>query len=217
MSQCFIRELPYAADSAELLRRFCPLPDLVFLDSGCGGAMGSNGGRTRRGRYDILSALPAVRLRQDGPRVLRDEQALPPATDIFTAVDNALHDMQHGVAAETISNLPFQGGAIGCFGYRGVARVGIYLWAVIVDHDRQHTLLFALPHCDRHTLQQVLSCLEGEPAEAGAFSLTSPLLSNFDVDSYAAAFERVQDYIHAGDCYQVNLAQRFSARWSGDP
>jgi para-aminobenzoate synthetase component 1 len=36
-------------------------------------------------------------------------------------------------------------------------------------------------------------------------------------DAYAAAFTRALDYIDAGDCYQINLAQRFSAPVSGDP
>src|SRR5690606_25819288 len=31
------------------------------------------------------------------------------------------------------------------------------------------------------------------------------------------SFERIQHYIRAGDCYQVNLAQRFSAACQGDP
>jgi para-aminobenzoate synthetase component 1 len=34
--------------------------------------------------------------------------------------------------------------------------------------------------------------------------------------SYAAAFDRIKDYIREGDCYQVNLAQRFRAQTSHD-
>jgi len=210
MSQCFIRELPYAADSADLLRRFSVLPGLVFLDS-------SGAGPSQDGRYDILSAMPVARLRQQGTTLLRDEQPLPAATDMFSAVDAALQEFQGSGPTAAISQLPFQGGAIGWFGYRDVAAVGIYLWAVVVDHHRQHTLLFALPQCDPGTLQQVLSCLDSAPVAVGSFSLTSALVSNFDAHSYAAAFAQVQTYIHAGDCYQVNLAQRFSATWRGDP
>jgi len=210
MSQCFIRELPYAADSADLLCRFSTLPGLVCLDSS--GALPS-----QDGRYDILSAMPVARLRQQGTTLLRDEQPLPPATDMFSAVDAALQEFQGSGPTAAISQLPFQGGAIGWFGYRDVAAVGIYLWAVVVDHHRQHTLLFALPQCDPGTLQQVLSCLDSAPVAVGSFSLTSALVSNFDAHSYAAAFAQVQAYIHAGDCYQVNLAQRFSATWRGDP
>lgn len=34
---------------------------------------------------------------------------------------------------------------------------------------------------------------------------------------YADKFDRVIDYIHAGDCYQVCLAQRFEAPYNGNP
>src|SRR5690606_2207995 len=210
MSQCFIRELPYHADSADLLRRLSTLRGRAFLD-------GSGAGPGQDGRYDILSALPATCLRQQATTILRDEQPIPPTIDIFSAVDAALQEFQGSGPEPDLKNLPFQGGAIGWFGYRDAAVVGIYLWAIIVDHHRQHTLLFALPHCAPDTLQQVQSCLEAATVTVGSFSLTSALVSNFDAQSYAEAFARVQAYIHAGDCYQVNLAQRFSATWQGDP
>jgi len=40
--------------------------------------------------------------------------------------------------------------------------------------------------------------------------------SSFDRAAYAAAFQRVQRHIRDGDCYQVNLTQRFRARAEGD-
>jgi para-aminobenzoate synthetase component 1 len=42
-----------------------------------------------------------------------------------------------------------------------------------------------------------------EPVDGG-----SGILSSFSRESYLSAVERVIDYIHAGDCFQVNLAQR---------
>src|SRR4026209_299569 len=35
--------------------------------------------------------------------------------------------------------------------------------------------------------------------------------------AYARAFDRIKCYIADGDCYQVNLAQRCSAKATGDP
>ena len=35
-------------------------------------------------------------------------------------------------------------------------------------------------------------------------------------EEYAEKFSRVQAYLHSGDCYQVNLAQRFRAEYKGD-
>jgi para-aminobenzoate synthetase component 1 len=48
------------------------------------------------------------------------------------------------------------------------------------------------------------------------FQLKSYPKSNLDRAAYAAAFERIQHYIREGDCYQVNLAQRFAAHAEGD-
>jgi para-aminobenzoate synthetase component 1 len=41
-------------------------------------------------------------------------------------------------------------------------------------------------------------------------------VSNFSQEAYRQAFERIQHYIQEGDCYQVNLAQRFATEASGD-
>jgi para-aminobenzoate synthetase component I len=42
------------------------------------------------------------------------------------------------------------------------------------------------------------------------------LKSNIKANKYANLFASVQDYIKAGDCYQINLAQRFSSSYQGD-
>ena len=49
------------------------------------------------------------------------------------------------------------------------------------------------------------------------FGLNSTFLSNLTSQQYRDAFEKIQAYLLAGDCYQVNLAQRFSAGFTGDP
>ena len=38
-----------------------------------------------------------------------------------------------------------------------------------------------------------------------------------DAAAYARHFARLQAWIQAGDCYQVNLARRFSVAAAGDP
>lgn len=54
--------------------------------------------------------------------------------------------------------------------------------------------------------------------ETGQFPrLLQPPQSVFDRRRYEAAVQRVIDYIAAGDVYQVNLAQRFTACLAGDP
>lgn len=48
------------------------------------------------------------------------------------------------------------------------------------------------------------------------FKLTSTFDHIMSASRYADCFERVQEYLRAGDCYQVNLAQAFRAHCQGD-
>jgi len=136
-------------------------------------------------------------------------------------------------------DLPFPGGAIGYFSYdlaRRLGRlpalaadddrmpemaVGLYDWAVVVDHLEHRTWLIGQgrdPETDWKwdRLVKRFSSATVERARV-PFRITAPLASNLSHEAYAAAFRRVHDYIHAGDCYQINLAQRFAAPAAGDP
>ncbi|WP_111656534.1 aminodeoxychorismate synthase component I [Isoalcanivorax indicus] len=55
------------------------------------------------------------------------------------------------------------------------------------------------------------------PRDAARFHMTRPFQPDWQASDYAAAIARVQDYLRAGDCYQVNLAQRFVGRYQGSP
>ena len=59
--------------------------------------------------------------------------------------------------------------------------------------------------------------LQGEPQpDPPEFRVLDAPRSNLSRSAYAGAFKRVQEHIRVGDCYQVNLAQRFAARAMGD-
>ena len=47
------------------------------------------------------------------------------------------------------------------------------------------------------------------------FTLTQPIQARWSVNQYANAFQQVQDYIVAGDCYQINLTQAFEGKAQG--
>lgn len=63
---------------------------------------------------------------------------------------------------------------------------------------------------------------EGElqPAKNRKGASTNTLLERFaktwTIDDYKIVFNKVKDYIRAGDCYQINIGQPFLARSSGD-
>jgi para-aminobenzoate synthetase component 1 len=98
--------------------------------------------------------------------------------------------------------------------------VGIYDWAVIVDHAEQRTWLAAHGRDPDTDLKWAhLVRLFGDPPverKRASFRVTSRVTSNLSRDAYARCFDRIKRYIADGDCYQVNLAQRFAAQASGD-
>ena len=223
-----LAELPYHEDSAVLFEAIADCPGSVFLDSGRH--------HLKQSRFDILAAEPYATLvtrgaltevRADGISLARD--------DPFDLLRNALTANPDAA----LTGLPFCGGAIGYFGYdlgRRLERlpampkdaegmpemaVGLYDWAVVVDHLERRALLLGQgrdPATARKwpELVERFSSPAGERARA-PFRVVTPLVSNLSPAAYAAAFRRVQAYIADGDCYQVNLAQRFSAQAAGDP
>lgn len=200
MSPYRLHTLPYQRDSAPLMRRLASLPGFVCLDSGLGDS--------HHGRYDILSALPETTLHT------------PPGgspRETFARIDALLSAHRPASPPQALAALPFSGGAIGYLGYDGACHTGIYSWALVVDHQLQQSHLLALPQCPDSCWNTVLDALAAPVPAYPAFTLTRPFAANFTYAEYASAFARIQDYIHAGDCYQVNLAQRFAARFGGDP
>ena len=222
-----LTELPYHEDSASLFEGIADLPWAVFLDSG----------RHQPGqsRYDILSAQPYVRLVTRGAltEIYGDAVELS-REDPFALLKRAL-----AVDPACGGELPFCGGAIGYFGYDLARRlerlpavaedaeripelaVGIYDWAVVVDHVERRSWLVGQGRDPDTDLKwsRLVAMFSDPPRERSRapFRITSPVASNLTHDAYARAFRKIRGYIHDGDCYQVNLAQRFSAAASGDP
>jgi para-aminobenzoate synthetase component 1 len=96
--------------------------------------------------------------------------------------------------------------------------VGIYDWALQLDHQ-QKTAQLVSHNCYPQTAQLIPQILErlhrGHNAPGNTFKVHGAVSSNFTRASYEKAFKAVQAYLRAGDCYQINLAQRFVARASG--
>jgi para-aminobenzoate synthetase component 1 len=222
-----LTELPYQTDSARLFETIADLPWAVFLDSGRH--------HPAQSRYDILSAQPYARIVTRGAltEIYNDGIELS-REDPFALLKNAL-----AADAGCGGAVPFCGGAIGYFGYDLARRlerlpsaaedaeripemaVGLYDWAVVVDHLERRSWLAGQgrdPETDLKWtgLVERFSSLPPEKSRA-PFRILSPVASNLTHDGYARAFRRIRGYIHDGDCYQVNLAQRFSAAANGDP
>nr|WP_246480199.1 aminodeoxychorismate synthase component I [Motiliproteus sediminis] len=200
-------------------------PYPVLLDSGHPGSPW--------GRFDIMVADPFERVEyQHGSCFLySDESVTPSALDPIKLLQQRLAQYP---ACASDDDTPFCGGAVGYFGYDlGRAfeqlpeqastdlslpdmQVGLYGWAIIVDHRQQRSCLVS-NLLSLQELEQIAAELTLPATEANAFTLTSAFQSNLKQQDYARQFDRIKDYIQAGDCYQVNLAQRFSAGYQGDP
>ncbi|KAB0565358.1 aminodeoxychorismate synthase component I [Pseudomonas palleroniana] len=218
MLTCSVHPLPYRANPAEYFAAIRHAPGAVLLDSGRPAA--------ERGRYDLLSAWPQATL-----TVLPDERG-----------DGFLQRLRENLAQLGRADLPagyelpFTGGLIGYLSYdfgRHLepmphlaaddlhlpdARFGLYAWALISDHQAQTSQLVFHPAL-ADSEQQRLITLFGQPvAEPGApFTLLGPMAPDLSAEAYRQAIVRIQDYIQAGDCYQVNFTQRFRASCAGDP
>jgi len=71
----------------------------------------------------------------------------------------------------------------------------------------------------RQAIESILvteAAAQGEPPPTDRWSC-GPFIGDWNAARYREAFAKVQAYILAGDCYQINLAQRFRAPFQGSP
>ncbi|MDO0947162.1 aminodeoxychorismate synthase component I [Chromohalobacter israelensis] len=210
--------LPYHADPLTRFERLRQRPHAVLLDSGFPAAPG--------GRYDIISSDPVAWLEVD-----RHGRAISNVKDLPDAPLDAQRALLERLPKPALaSELPFLGGLVGYWSYdfgrhleslpdtarEAVtlphSRVGLYDWAIVHDHQARHAWLVATP--ERRA--QVLAWLQDTPPPAAPFTLLSAFRSEWNRQAYGERFRAVQHYIRSGDCYQINLAQRFSAAYRGD-
>lgn len=232
--------LPYHHDTALLFARIAHLEWAMWLDSGqlIDPVTGKPG--SQYGRFDIVVCKPRMTFVTKGAttEVSQNEQITHSDADPFSLIKEALTaDL---TTTQTLpSHLPFAGGALGYFGYDLAQRieklnnhaqveakipqlmVGIYDCALVVDHREKTAFLVSQNlHQNARENFDALRALFSEPSSGGetksAFKITSEVVSNMQKSQYAEAFDRVKQYILEGDCYQVNLAQRFAANAQGD-
>lgn len=182
-------------------------------------------------RYDILVADPIATLQTHGDITTIAVSGEPVLTSNACPFQ-LLSEYQKRLtpAYPTQFDLPFIGGAVGYFSYDLGRRVeaiptmaecdilsadmavGIYNWALIADNKTSTMYLIQPKGGDRlHWLQQFADKKESDTP----FRLTSDWESNMTQSDYTRKFDIIQDYLQSGDCYQINLAQRFHAQYQG--
>lgn len=224
-----VEPLPYNLTTPEWFARVRHLPQPMLLSSGTS--------LHPAARFDIVVADPllVLRTRKGLTRINKaDGTMLESGDEDPFALLAQYCPLQPGAV---IDGLPFTGGVVAWFGYELLHRnnriaahgsasltlpdmlAGLYDWAVVIDHQRRQSFL-VLSCIESSRADCIRKLLAAQPAPSSAvsapFRLLSPFRSNFSRDEYLQRFHRIIDYIHAGDCYQVNLAQCFTARCEGD-
>jgi len=95
---------------------------------------------------------------------------------------------------------------------------GLYEWGVVQDHERRRCWYFARPELSSAARNHWLKLFQQGPAmPASPLELCSPFAADQPPQTYLQGFAQAMEHIRAGDCYQINLARRFSAACKGDP
>lgn len=220
-----VTDLPYRPDSADLFEALASRPWAVLLDS-CAPRGAATG-------FDILTCEPRVTLQtRGGVTEIRGEGGTYLSReDPFELLRRSL-----GPPIDAPDDLPFCGGAIGYFAYdlgRRIERlpatatdfltlpemaVAIYDWALVVDHAGERCRLVGREGGSTRVRALLEAAARARAERPGrCFVVQGTLASNMDAEGYAERFRRVQEYIRNGDCYQINLARRFSVSATGDP
>src|SRR3954453_14973149 len=191
----------------------------------------------RFGRWSFLGVQPRSVIRVDGRRLTVDGVERDGA-DPYAAVAEEIARYR---VAPLDGLPPFAGGAVGLFGYDlvraaeptvgepnpddlGIPDLALMISDVLLAFDHfTHTVtvlanVFAEGDIEASyarafaAIAVVRECLAAPRPRAGAAPCRPPEFeSNLGSDGYAAAVERVKEYIRSGDAYQVVPSQRWSA------
>lgn len=194
-------------------------------------------------RYDILVYQPMVTVTARGRLCEVNEYDAQSMVQSYTleadpfALLKQLQQQRLPKLDTDITTLPFVGGAVGYFGYdlgRVIEQipqlacadvslpdlaVGLYQQALVLD-KQLNQLWFV--DCSGNAEANAASYMArfNQPAQSGSafsYALSSEWQANMTQADYLQKFAQIQTYLHSGDCYQINLAQRFTAGFSGDP
>ncbi len=181
-------------------------------------------------RFDVLVANPIATLETvaGDTQIKTDTQEYASQDDPFSLLDELQQQLLPNLELGAEWDLPFVGGALGYFSYDLGRRVesmpelaakdlqtpdmavGLYEWALVVDHKLKTAILVG------QNTQAAWQWLNSQsPVDVEDFKLIGDWQSNMTQASYASRFDSVQEYLLSGDCYQINLAQRFNAPYQG--
>jgi len=145
----------------------------------------------------------------------RYSYALYDPAEIFESADfdalKALYQNHKCAALPPACPVPFCGGLAGLVEYEGAIKMGLYNKFVATDHERGQSWFLCWAETEEAARAQYDE-LQNHPAPAHHYTPQNlEWHSNFTRENFEAAIETVRDYIAAGDIFQANIAQRFTA------
>jgi para-aminobenzoate synthetase component 1 len=233
MDKPTIIKLDHHISSADYFQVFAHLPGACFLDSRHNSSKISN--RT----YDIIVAFPTITLEVTSDKSLQVTDHIKSvsysteATSTIAVMQKILNQMQK---IPSLPEIPFVGGFIGYWAYEFacllenklqnlqlepnsyLVRQGLYHWAIIVDYQNGTTKLILHPQINTKLKQQVISLLSKklQQPQKTPFKLNQCFNTTITFADYQHKFHQVKQHIKQGDCYQINLTQKFFATYQGD-
>ena len=238
-----LHPLPYLADSLQYFHTIAaqlPMPLILQSDITPQRATSTT---EPRGRFDIITAAPEFTLQTHGGSIqwFGTKPTVDSSTDSFSTLHAVVIEMlttNVDFSAATQHELPFCGGLIGYCSY-DLAReyaplttgakqdidipdmqFSFYGWACIQDHKKQQSWLLIHPQCNKEIAQTLPTILLSHTSSTNNYleqRFSSEFVSNMAKSEYTEKFSTIQEYICAGDCYQINFAQRFSCRTTQTP
>lgn len=194
------------------------------------------------GRYDIIVHSPVAKLvvknKQlvesaiEGWSVLLEKEPDTKYPCPFGRLEEVHHRFKSLVNVKEASPLPFLCGALGYFNYdlniplddipdsnpdeysSPDLAVGIYDQSLIFDNKTNKVFCCYLDHKRMKQLRS-LTADETKTKTTINFQQLSHWQANQSETEYQKKLQRIDDYLHSGDCYQINFAQRFEACYQG--
>lgn len=217
------KQLNYHSNNTLLFNQLAKLSYAIWLDS------------SNKSRYDIISACPSRLLTTHGnlTTVINDQQeALITDEDPLSLAKSWLDGQKSSPITQT---LPFSTGVMGYLGYDlgyrllGItprkktelrlpdAVIGYYPWSIVVDHELQSTQLISELPLDHPDTIRILKLLKESAKHYEPFELSAEFSVNMTQQQYTQSIQKIKQHLTAGDCYQVNFSQCFSAPFTGSP
>ena len=218
-----IEELTYYTDSSSYFEKIKNLEWPVFLDS----CYQKDKPQSKYARFDIIAANPFIKITaKSGITIVSDRQGHHQHKQPSLEVLSDLMDQY----PKPSCSFPFVGGAIGYCSYElnlktakkntiNTMMMGIYDWAVIVDHFEKKTYIVSMlldSKTEPFIAKLVAIFNEDKDNLAQEFKIKTSVSDNLSFIDYKSKFDKVMKYINAGDCYQINLSKKFEVDTEGD-